>query len=378
MDFAFSPEQDEFREMLQRFFAERWPTAEVRKLAETPAGFDRSVWKQMAEELGLQGLALPEAVGGQGFGFLELGIALEEMGRQLCGGPYLATCLAAQAIRHAGDETQQAEWLTPIASGDAIATLAFGAAPERPEPEQVRAECREGDGGWCVSGSFPLVLDAHNADWLVVAARAPGSRGDDGVSLLVVDASAAGLAVKPAPGLDLTRKLATLELRDAPARPLGAPGAGWPALQRTLDEAAVALAAEAVGGTARCLEMAVAYAKDRVQFARPIGSFQAIKHKAAEVTLELESARSAAYWSWWVASRPDAEPAALAEAASVAKSFCGDAYRRAAAENIQIHGGMGFTWEFDCHLFQRRATASDLLLGDAVWHRARLGTLLGF
>ncbi len=222
------------------------------------------------------------------------------------------------------------------------------------------------------------MLDAQNADLLLVAAREAGTAGEAGVSLLRgAQPTPRASPLKPTDGLDLTRKLAEVELADAPATLLGDAGAAWPAIARTLDLAAIAVAAESVGATARCLEMAVDYAKSRIQFARPIGSFQAIKHKTAEVMLELESARSAAYWSWWVAAQPDVAAADLAEAASVAKATCNDAFLRAAAENVHIHGGVGFTWEFDCHLYYRRAKTAEFLFGDPLWHRARMADQLG-
>jgi len=382
MDFAFSEEQDEFRSVVRRFVEERWPTGEVRKLAETASGFDRGTWKQMAEELGLQGLAIPEAYGGQGFGFLEVGIALEEMGRQLAGGPFLASAVvAAQAVRAAGSPAQQAEWLPGLASGESIATLAMLEASGRAGIDAIEATCQRSAGGFRVTGKKVAVLDAQNADWLVVAAREPGSTGDAGITLLAVRADATGVVIKPTDGLDLTRKIAEVELAGAPATLLGDAGAAAPALARTLDLAAIAVAAECTGAAARCLESAVAYAKSRIQFGRPIGSFQAVKHKAAEVMLELESARSAAYWSWWVAAQLDESGGSaldLAEAASVAKATCNEALARAAAENVQIHGGIGFTWEFDCHLYYRRAKAAELLFGEPIWHRARLAARLGF
>jgi alkylation response protein AidB-like acyl-CoA dehydrogenase len=379
VDFAFSEEQDEFRAMLRRFLEERWSTADVRKLAETPTGFDRGVWKQMAEELGLQGLAIAEAHGGQGFGFLEVGIALEEMGRQLAGGPFLASAVvAAAAIQAAASDAQQAEWLPAIASGETIATLAVLEAEGRSGVDAITVTCRRDASGWSVAGRKVAVLDAQNADLLLVAAREPGSAGAAGVSLLAVRSDAPGLAVKPTDGLDLTRKLACVELHDAPATPLGDAGAAAPALARALDLAAIGVAAECTGAAGRCLESAVAYAKSRIQFGRPIGAFQAIKHKAAEVMLELESARSAAYWSWWVAAQAETSAAELAEAASIAKGSCNEALSRAAAENVQIHGGIGFTWEFDCHLYYRRAKVAELLFGDPTWHRARLAERLGF
>jgi alkylation response protein AidB-like acyl-CoA dehydrogenase len=365
--------------MLRRFVEERWPTGEVRKLAETPSGFDRGVWKQMAEELGLQGLAIPEAHGGQGFGFLEVGIALEELGRQLAGGPFLASAVvAAQALQAAASPAQQAEWLPGLASGESIATLAVLEESGRAGLEGVAATCRRGARGWTVAGRKLAVLDAQNADWILVAAREPGSAGEAGISLLAVRADAEGVAIEPTDGLDLTRKIAAVSLADAPATLLGDAGAAAPALTRALDLAAIGVAAECTGAAARCLEAAVAYAKSRIQFGRPIGSFQAIKHKAAEVMLELESARSAAYWSWWVAAQPESSARDLAEAASIAKTAANEALSRAAAENLQIHGGVGFTWEFDCHLYFRRAKAAEILFGDPTWHRARLAGLLGF
>ncbi len=379
MNFAFSEEQDAFRDTLRRFFEERWSSAEVRALAATPEGFDAAIWKQLGEELGLVGIALPESVGGQGFGFLELGIALEEMGRQLAGGPFFASaCLGARAIHHAANEAQRQALLPAIAAGSRLAALAFSERGAAPDADDITAVCRRQGDGWVVSGDKPGVLAGAQADLFVVAARESGSSGRDGVALLVVEHDAPGVTMTPSEPLDLSRPQADLVLRDAPAQRLGGDGSAWPALARTLDEATIALAAEAIGAAARCLELAVEYAKQRVQFARPIGSFQAVKHKVAEVMLELETARSAAYWSWWVADQEPCDAAALVEAASVAKSACSEALTRAASENLQIHGGVGFTWEFDCHLYYRRAKASELLLGDPTWHRARLAQQLGF
>jgi len=219
------------------------------------------------------------------------------------------------------------------------------------------------------------VLDGHAAGLVVVAAREPGSEGPSGISLFTVDGRAAGLDRTPLPTMDQTRKLARLEFSDVTAEPLGPTGAGWPALMKTLDQAAVYLAVEQVGGAQRCLEMAVDYAKVRVQFGRPIGSFQAIKHKCADMLLAVESAKSAAYYGTWAAAQPD--DAELSVAASLAKAYCSEAYFQVAAENIQIHGGIGFTWEHDAHLFFKRAKSSELLLGDPVYHRQMLAQRIG-
>ena len=236
MDFAFSDEQDEFRAVVRRFIEERWSAADARKLAETPAGFDRGVWKQMAEELGLHGLALPEAVGGQGFGFLELGIALEEMGRQLAGGPFLASAVvAAHAIEHGATDAQRAELLPELASGATIATLALLEASGRHVAADIAATARRDGAGFRIAGRKIAVLDAQNADLLLVAAREAGTAGEAGISLFAVRSDAAGVTIAATDGLDLTRRLGAIDFSDAPATLLGDAGAAWPAIARTLD-----------------------------------------------------------------------------------------------------------------------------------------------
>ena len=375
MDFAFSAEQEEFRDTLRRFLEENSPSSEVRRLMETREGFDRGVWKQMAGELGLQGLHIPESYGGQGFGFLELGIVQEEMGRVLFCTPYLSTvCLAASAILNAGSEAQKQALLPSLASGETVATLALVEPGGDWEPESIRLVAQSDGDGFRLNGCKTFVTDGHTADLIVVAARLEGTQGRDGITLLTLRSDAQGLSALPLDTLDLTRKQARLELRDVRAEALGEAGAAADALERTLDQGCVLLAAESAGGAARCLETAVAYAKHRVQFGRPIGSFQAIKHKCAEVLLEVESAKSAVYWASWVAEEKEEE---LAQAASVAKSLSSEGYLRAAAENVQIHGGIGVTWEADPQLYLKRAKTNEELLGNPGYHRARLVTALG-
>jgi alkylation response protein AidB-like acyl-CoA dehydrogenase len=370
MDFAFSEEQDEYRETLRRFLEEKCPTAEVFRLLETDMGYDPGLWKQMAEELGLQGVAIPEAYGGQGFSFLELGIALEEMGRVLLPSPFYASaCLAASAILAAGSEDQKAELLPGIAGGTCIASLAVAEPDAGWDVGALAAEARRDGDAYRLVASKAWVPDAAAADLLVVAARLDGA-----LELFALPADAEGVGVSAVASLDPTRRQAQLELADAPARLLGEPGTGAAALAETLEHAAIGLAAEMAGGAARCLEMAVAYASERRQFGRVIGSFQAIKHKAAEVLLEVESARSAAWWACWTAAERSPE---RREAAHLAKAVCADAYRRAAGENVQIHGGIGFTWEAAPHLYYRRAQVSETLFGDSVRHRALLAEELG-
>jgi alkylation response protein AidB-like acyl-CoA dehydrogenase len=376
MNFAFSEEQEEFRETLRRFFAERSPVSEVFRWMETPEGFDRSLWKQMAEELGLPGVHLPEAHGGQGFGFLELGLVVEEMGRALVCAPFFSSvCLAANAVQSAGRPEQQARWLPELASAETVGTLAVLDAGDAWSASAVSLALARDGGEWILDGRKRLVTDGASAGLLVVAAREPGTTGLEGVSLAVVRGDARGVAAKPLESLDPTRKLADLEFDGVRAEILGTPGGSGAALEHTLDQARVALALEAAAGAEHCLGSAVEYAKQRIQFGRPIGSFQAIKHTCAELLLEVESAKSAAYWASWVASGGSD---ALPLAASVAKSFCDDAYLRASEDDVHVHGGIGVTWEASPHLYYKRARANATLLGDPRWQRARIAALQGF
>jgi alkylation response protein AidB-like acyl-CoA dehydrogenase len=366
VNFAWSEEQDEFRASVRRFAAERWPVAESRRLAATETGFDPAAWRQLAE-LGLLGLAVPEAEGGQGFSMLELSIALDELGRELAGGPYFASaCLAARALGNAATPAERAELLPGLASGETIAALAVLDAPGAPREEGVACAARAGR----LHGAKRFVIDAQNAGLLLLAAREEAG----GVALYALDRAAPGVRVEPAPGLDLTRKLAHVHLDGAPARRLGPMGSAWPALARTLAEGAIGLAAEQIGAASRCLALSVAHAKTRAQFGRPIGSFQAVKHRAVDALTALELARSAAWWSAWVAAF---RPAELFEAAAIAHTTASEAFEKAAYECIHLHGGMGFTWEHDAHLYYRRARADRALLGEPAAHRAGLARQLG-
>jgi alkylation response protein AidB-like acyl-CoA dehydrogenase len=374
-NFAFTDEQEELRRTLRRFMDERSPSAEVRRLMATDEGYDDVVWKQMGQELGLQGIAIPEEHGGQGFGPVELGIVLEEMGRALFGGPFFGSvCLAGPAIAFGATEEERKELLPDIASGDTIAALAISEPNGRWDETGITLDARHDGEGYVLTGTKTYVLDGHNASLLVVAGRLPGTLGDDGIGLFAVDGEADGLTRTLLDTIDQTRKQARLDFDSVRARPLGTPGEAWPALSKTLDLAAVYLSAEMTGGSQRCLDMAVEYAKDRVQFGRPIGSFQAIKHKCADMLLRVESAKAASYYAAWIAAEDTDE---LPVAASLAKAYCSDAYFFCATENIQVHGGMGFTWEHDAHLYFRRAKSSELLFGDATYHRELLAKRLG-
>jgi alkylation response protein AidB-like acyl-CoA dehydrogenase len=375
MQFTFTDEQEELRKTMRRFLDEKSPVGEVRRLMETPEGYDEAVWKQMAQELGLQGLHIPESYGGQGFTFVELGIVLEEMGRALLCAPFFSSvCLAANAILNAGTEVAKKELLPGIASGETIATLALAEPNGRWDATGIEATATPDGDGYRLNGTKRFVLDGTTASFIVVAARLPGTTADDGVGLFAVRGDADGLTREALTPLDPTRKQASLDLKDVKATAIGAPGKDWPALRKTLDQISVLLSAEIVGGAQRCLDMAVQYAKDRVQFGRPIGQFQAIKHKCADMLLQIESGKTAAYYALWIAAKDDEE---LTTVAPMAKAFCSEAYFFAASENIQIHGGIGFTWEHDAHLYFKRAKSSELLFGDPTYHRDLLARRLG-
>ena len=375
MNFAFSEEQEQLRDAVRKFLEAKSPESAVRELMETTEGYDPAVWKQMAQELGLQSLHIPEEYGGQGFGFVELGIVLEEQGRALLCAPYFSTVvLAANAILNAGTDAQKQELLPGIASGETIATLAFTEPNGRWDASGITMEATPKGDGVTLDGTKMFVLDGHTADLIVVVARTAGTSGEDGISFFTVSGDAEGLTRTPLATMDQTRKQAKLEFSGVAAQPLGEAGAGWAALSKTLDQAAVGLSNEMVGGAQFVLEESVQYAKDRVQFGRPIGSFQAIKHKCADMLLEVESAKSAAYYASWAAAEDNEE---LPVVASLAKAYCSDAYFHSAAENIQIHGGIGFTWEHNAHLYFKRAKSSEILLGDATYHRELLAQRIG-
>jgi alkylation response protein AidB-like acyl-CoA dehydrogenase len=370
VNFAFSEEQEELRRITRQFLESKSPETEVRRLMETTEGYDPAVWSQMANELGLQSLVIPEEYGGQGFTYVELTVVLEEMGRALLAAPFYSTVvLATNAVLHSGDEAAKKEILPGIASGETIATLALTEPNGKWDLSGVEATATQDGDGWTIDGTKMFVLDGHVADVIIVAARTGA-----GLSLFKVDGDAAGLTRTPLATMDQTRKQAKLEFSGVPATLIGTDGGAEEVLGRVLDLAVVALAAEQVGGAQKVLDMSVEYAKDRVQFGRPIGSFQAIKHKCADMLLEVESAKSAAYYAAWCAAELNDE---LPEVACLAKAYCSEAYFHSAAENIQIHGGIGFTWEHPAHLYFKRAKSSELLFGDPTYHRELLAQRLG-
>ncbi|MEX2614938.1 MAG: acyl-CoA dehydrogenase family protein [Alphaproteobacteria bacterium] len=367
MQFTFTEEQEEFRRYLRRFLDAKSPAVEVRRLMETEDGYDPAVWRQLCTDLGLPAVQIPETYGGQGFGFVELGIALEEMGRALLCAPYFASAvLASNAILNAGTEEQKRELLPPLAAGEVVATLALAEESGRWDSAGIAMTATRTGSGYTLDGVKSFVLDGHTAGLIVVAARRAGTVGDAGLSLFTVDAEAPGLNRRLLRSADATRKLARLEFSGVPAGLLGKEGAAAAPLAKTLDQAAVCLASEMVGGAEHLRESALEYVQMRMQFGRPIASFQAIKHKSAELLLDVELAKSAAYYA---AQAADDDADDLPAVASLAKACAADAYTRTAIEAVQMHGGIGFTWDNDTHLWFKRAKSSEVFLGTPAYHR---------
>jgi len=380
MKLAPSTEQQELRESVRRFLADRVPLQRVRELMDSADGTDEKIWNYAAGQLGLQAIAIPEEYGGAGFTFAEQAIVLEELGAALYPGPYLASAvLAATALLASSDDDAKRDLLPGIAGGETVATLAFTEDDGSWEPDAIRlaasqasssqAASSQAGGGWVLDGHKSFVLDGHTASLILAVART-----DADLSLFAIQADADGLTRKQLPTLDQTRRLARLEFSPVPARLIGEPGEAAAILSRTLDVAAIAQAAEQLGGAQRALDMAVSYAKIRHQFGRPIGSFQAIKHRCADLLLEVESLRSAVGYAAAAVAEDSPE---IPVVAALVKALASDTYFHVAAENIQIHGGIGFTWEHDAHLYFKRAKASELFLGDASYHRERLATRIG-
>jgi alkylation response protein AidB-like acyl-CoA dehydrogenase len=379
MNFALDEEQERLRATARAFLAERSASPQVRAAMDSALGWDPAVWRRIGAELGWSAVIVPEAYGGLGLGHVELAVLMEEMGAALLCAPFFSTvCLATNALVVGGSEAQKQDALARIAAGEVVATVAWTEPNGRWDAAGIEATARRGAGGdFVLTGTKTFVVDGHAADLIVVAARRDGSHGETGVSLFLLPADAKGLRRRGLGTMDRTRRQGEVILDGvrAPAASLvGEEGEGWRILAKTLALATVALAAEQVGGTQRCLDMAVDYAKQRVQFGRPIGSFQAIKHKCANMLVQVESARSAAYFAACTAAEDGEE---LALAASLAKAYCSDAYFRCAAENVQIHGGIGFTWEHDAHLYLKRAKSSETLLGDASHHRELVAQRIG-
>jgi len=367
MDLVFTPEHEALRAATRDLLARHGPEHAVRAAMEADRGYDPELWRRLAD-VGLQGLAVPEEFGGAGGGIVELAVVMEEMGRALYCGPFLSSAVLAATALAAVDDPAARKYLPDICGGSLLATVAdLGLLAGDGRSPAVVAD---GDRTARLDGRIGYVPDGHIADLFVVTALNEGRPG-----LYLVDRRAAGVAATLLPTMDLTRKMAAVELSGAEAQRLSTPEATGHALARVRHLAAIALAAEQVGGAQRMMELAVAYAKTRVQFGRTIGSFQAVKHRCAEMAIDVEAARSAAYHAIATAAgEPDGN--ALAIAASIAHSYCSEAFTRVAADCIQVHGGIGFTWEHPAHLYYRRAKSSELLFGSPAAHRRSLAALL--
>jgi len=378
MDFQLNEEQEELRQMARGFLAERSGPEQVRDAMQSSIGYDAETWREIAAELGWPSVHIPEAHGGLGLGHVDLAVLLEATGETLLCAPFFSTvALGVNAILQIGTEAQKAEHLPELAQGTKTATLAFAEASGRWDASGIETTAAPDGDGFLLEGKKCWVVDGHSADVLLIAARTPGSVGEEGVSVFRLPANTQGVTRKARPTMDQTRRLAEIELsavRVGPEALLGEFGQAWPGLRRTLDLAAIALAAEQVGGAQRCLDLSVSYAGEREQFARPIGSFQAIKHKCADMLVAVETARSALYYAACIADDGSDD---LTTNASLAKAWCSEAYFLCAAESIQIHGGVGFTWEYDPHLHFKRARASESWLGDPNYHRERIADAIG-
>ncbi|MBV8917550.1 acyl-CoA dehydrogenase family protein [Bradyrhizobium sp.] len=369
MNFDFSEDQKQLRDQARKFLSEKCPPKAVRTVLDGKADYDRELWKGLAE-MGFLGVAIPEEYGGAGAGHLELCVIAEEMGRAMAPVPFSSTVyLAAEALLLAGSDAQKQRWLPKIASGEAIGTLALFEGKGNPSPQGIRLDAA----GGVLNGVKKPVPDGAIADFVIIAARTGSSGRDDDISLFLVDVKAGGVEAKVLTNLDPTRGQAELTFGNCKAEPLGATGEGFGMLTQLLDRAAVLVGFEQIGGADRALEMGRDYALDRIAFGRPIGSFQAIKHMLADMYVSATLARSNCYYGAWALSTNAAE---LPEAAASARISATQAFQHCAKNNIQVHGGMGFTWEFDCHMYYRRANALALSLGSlSYWEDALIDRL---
>ena len=363
MNFDFSDEQKELREHAERFLKEQCDISVVRRVLEGDAAYDKDLWTGMVE-MGWTATALPEEYGGIGFGYLELCVIAEEIGRTLAPTPFSSSVyLATEAILTGGSDEQKQDYLPKLAAGELIGTLALSEGPRAATPDSIKVAFADGK----LNGAKTTVPDGDVADFAVVAAR-----DGDGISLVLVDLTGTGVSRETVTTIDPTRSHANLSFTDAPATLLGGDG-NWDCLQRVLDRAAVLFAFEQLGGADTCMRMAREYSIGRYAFGRPIGSFQALKHRMAEMYVKNELARSNAYYGAWALSTDSPELPVAAAGARVAATT---AYNFASTENIQIHGGMGFTWEADCHFYYRRAKLLSLCLGSArVWKSRLIGNI---
>ena len=362
MNFGLSEEQELLKSTIKRFLEEQCPTTRVRQVMESESGHDPQLWQGLAD-LGVAGLNIPTEFGGSGLELLDVALAAEELGYAATPGPFLANSLATVALIEGGDETLRSQWLPRLASGEAIGTVALGEADDQWAPATYTTSA---DGGK-LSGTKPMVPSARVADILIVAAV-----DSSGPGLWLVDRTAPGIDIRALKVVDMTRPLDLVVFDQTPAIKLeGDPGA----LQRVIDAGCILIAADAFGGARRCLEMAATYAQQREQFGQVIGAFQAVKHQLANMATELEPAMSL---YWYAAHAFDRIRDKSERHAAMAKALLSDVYDRITRDSTELHGGIGFTWEFDLHLWFRRALFDRAFLGEASWHRERAAALAGW
>jgi len=370
MNFGFTEDQEALREATRKFLDNQCPTTFVRKMMADDTAHATELWKKIAQ-LGWLGIIVPEDFGGSGGNFLDLVVILEETGKSLLPGPFFATTLlGSTAVLTGGSAAQKSAILPKVVEGTHILTLALAEKSGRYDAAGVTLAATAKGSDFLLSGEKLFVQDAHVADQLIVAARtAQGNNLEEGITLFLVDARAPGVSIAQLKTVDMTRRQCHVAFQDvavASAQVLGAVGKGWPIVRRVLDQAMAGLCAEMVGTGQRALDMAVAYAKERVQFGKPIGSFQAVKHKCVDMMVQVENARSLTYYAAWTVDENNAE---TQQAVPMAKAYCSDMCKTVTSEAIQVHGGIGFTWEHDMHLFYRRGLASEAAFGIAPVHR---------
>ena len=369
MNFGLSEEQEEYRTMVRRFFDERSYKRVARQRIALEEGYDTAEWSVMAQQLGLVGLCIPEEFGGSGYTTVELAIVLQEMGRSLYSGPFFGTVvLGVNAILGSNDHGAMSDLLPRVAAGDLILALAIF-EDDIWDLDSITTTATPNGNSWMLNGSKRYVIDASDAQTIIVYAQT-----GIGPSLFLVDNNDRKLTIRRLETLDETRQLCTVDFNETPGCLLGVPGEAREIIAKTIDLANISLACESAGAAQRCLEMSVDYANSRIQFGRPIGSFQAIKHKCAEVLVEVEAAKAACTYAALAVANNDEQ---VRSVASMSKAFCADAFYRAASENIQIHGGIGFTFQHDAHLYFKRAKGTQIMFGDSNFHRERVAQMIG-
>ncbi len=420
MEFSFTPEQEMIRDTAEGFLTDVSTSNAVRTAMDTETGFDTELWQQICRDMYWQAIHIPEQYGGLGLGYVELAILFEQMGRRLLCSPYFSTvALGINALLIAGTEAQKQQYLPQIADGSLTATLAYiggndslNSAGHVDQPQKNKSmPIRKYNNGWStdaitvtalpqfnsaaeitgyqLSGELLYVANGHTADLIIVAARLPDSTGDEGICLFILPSHTDGIKVQWTPTVDQTRPQVIIHLDNVwlgPEAVMQKAENAWPLLEKTLQLAVIAVAAEQMGGAQQVLDLTVEYTKERKQFGRTIASFQAIKHRMADMMLQVESARSAVYYAACIADEalntegnpiPEEHLAnQFPEASSLAKAYCSDAFFHCAAESLQFHGGVGFTWEYDPHLYFKRAKSSETLLGNSAYHREKIAQVI--